>query len=401
MRSMEGICWVSVTSATSGSLPRYFRSERAISSREEVVWVVVDDDFELHRAAVAYLDSLRALDRSVSTERAYAGRIALYLSYCVAFGVDWAGPHLWQLQEFLRWLAEEPLPAKGRRAPAVPRFRSRGTANAVLTAVCEFLRFGAGTGWVSAAVAASLTEHKYLNYLPPGFDAGEQGLFRQVRARRIKFAVAVEGYEWLTAEQVERLIALSTRARDRFLVMLLGCTGMRIGEALGLRRQDVHLLSSSTVLGCGIVGPHVHVRRRRNSNGALAKSRYPRSVPVTEELVGVYADFLRERAAVAEADACDLVFVNLFRAPLGRGMRYATAKEMFDRLAKRAGFVARPHMLRHTAATRWVRSGVARDVVQELLGHVSPSSMDPYLHASDQDKRAAVERVAAAGQVRA
>jgi len=42
-----------------------------------------------------------------------------------------------------------------------------------------------------------------------------------------------------------------------------------------------------------------------------------------------------------------------------------------------------------------LRSGVARDVVQTLLGHVSPSSMDPYLHASDQEKRDAVERVAA------
>jgi integrase/recombinase XerD len=74
---------------------------------------------------------------------------------------------------------------------------------------------------------------------------------------------------------------------------------------------------------------------------------------------------------------------------------------MFDRLARRAGFTVRPHVLRHTAATRWVRSGVPRDVVQALLGHVSPSSMDPYVHASEQDKRDAVERVAALREGRA
>jgi integrase/recombinase XerD len=37
---------------------------------------------------------------------------------------------------------------------------------------------------------------------------------------------------------------------------------MRIGEALGLRREDMHLLPDSRVLGCRHEGPHVHVRRR-------------------------------------------------------------------------------------------------------------------------------------------
>jgi integrase len=115
---------------------------------------------------------------------------------------------------------------------------------------------------------------------------------------------------------------------------------------------------------------------------------------VTEEIVALYADYAHERDRVHEAAGCDMVFVNLFREPLGRPLGYANAKDMFDRLATQAGFAVRPHLLRHTAATRWVRSGTPRDVVQTLLGHVSPSSMDPYLHASDQDKRDAVERVA-------
>jgi integrase len=116
---------------------------------------------------------------------------------------------------------------------------------------------------------------------------------------------------------------------------------------------------------------------------------------VTEELVELYADYAYARDRVPEAAGVDMVFVNLFCEPLGRPLGYQNAKGMFDRLARRAGFVVRPHMLRHTAATRWVRSGVPRDVVQTLLGHVCPSSLDPYVHASEQDKRDAVERVAA------
>ncbi|MGW1093561.1 site-specific integrase [Streptomyces sp. NPDC002596] len=44
---------------------------------------------------------------------------------------------------------------------------------------------------------------------------------------------------------------------------------------------------------------------------------------------------------------------------------------MFDRLARTAGHACRPHMLRHSAVTRWLRDGVDRDVVQRLLGHAS------------------------------
>ncbi|MER7408109.1 tyrosine-type recombinase/integrase [Streptomyces sp. NPDC000070] len=52
-------------------------------------------------------------------------------------------------------------------------------------------------------------------------------------------------------------------------------------------------------------------------------------------------------------------------------------------------------MLRHGAATAWVRAGVDEDVVQDLMGHISRSSLTPYLHRTDGEKRAAVELVAA------
>jgi integrase/recombinase XerD len=47
------------------------------------------------------------------------------------------------------WLVTEPLPARMRRG-SVPRFRSEAAANAVLSAVCQFLRFGLMYDWVPA-----------------------------------------------------------------------------------------------------------------------------------------------------------------------------------------------------------------------------------------------------------
>lgn len=375
-----------------------YAAERAVSPSGELVWVVVDrDGFRLHERANMFLAGLRARDLSVNTERVYAGRVALYLSYCASRGLEWTDPGFLGLKGFQDWLVTEPLPARSSRmAGAGPRFRSRGTANAVMTSVCEFLRFGATHGWVPARVAGVLAEPKLLRHLPAGYDPGEDDQYRQVMRSVFRFADTERGYEALSEEQLERILGLACHARDFFLILLL-VTGMRVGEALGLRREDMHLLASSRMLGCAVEGPHVHVRRRReNANGALAKSRFPRAIPVTARLVTAYAEYAHERDGVAAAAGCDMVFVNLFREPLGAPMGYSGVKDLFDRLARAAGFTMRPHMLRHTAATGWVRAGVDLDVVGHLLGHVSSSSVQPYLHVNDRDMRDAVERVAAA-----
>ncbi|MDP4511479.1 hypothetical protein [Nonomuraea turcica] len=64
----------------------------AVAADESVSWVVVDEDLELHVEACAYLAGLRGAGRVFNTEKTYAGRIALYLSYCRWHGVDWSSP---------------------------------------------------------------------------------------------------------------------------------------------------------------------------------------------------------------------------------------------------------------------------------------------------------------------
>lgn len=385
---------MSGTLVTFVPLRRKYRPERAVSADGTTYWVVVDESFDLHIEACAYLAGLRGAGRAFNTERTYAGRIALYLSYCAANGIEWTTPTLPQLLAYQRWLVEEPLPRRGRRPVAGLRFRDKGTANAITGTMGEFLSWCALQEWVPASVASMLTQPKYLRYLPSGYDAGEDGQNRFIQARRIKFRVAVPGYEWLTDKQIQQLLDCTTHDRDRFLVALLGVTGCRIGEALGLRREDMHFLPDSTMLGCRVEGPHVHIRRRVNSNGAFAKSVTPRWITVQPEVVHVYHRYQHERDAVAQAADCDMVFVNLFRAPLGQPMTYPTTYDLFVRLAARAGFRARPHMLRHSAITRWARNGVERDLRQKMAGHASPSSQDRYTHATDQEKRAAIEMVA-------
>lgn len=361
------------------------------------MWVVVDADFELQPDAAAFLASVRGReDASVNTERTYAGQVALYLSYCADRGIDWADPSVGQLSAFLNWLVEEPWSVPGGNGQAQERFRSKGTANAITGTVFRFLRFCSllDDSPVPADVAARLYEPRYLAFAPPGYDRGEDGQYAVVNVKTVRFKVAVSGYEYLTDDEIRAILDLTTRARDRLLVALMAVTGCRIGEALGLRREDMHLLSSSRLLGCPVEGPHVHVRRRQNANGALAKARKPRWIPVGDDIGGLYAGYQWERDQVPEAAGCDMVFVNLFAAPAGAPMKYPNAYELFQRLAGKAGFAARPHMLRHSAITRWRREGRPDYVVMDLAGHVSRQSMEPYTHASDREKREAVNLVA-------
>lgn len=370
-----------------------FRAERAVSPLDgSEFWVVLDAELVAHQEASSFLRCLQGASRSPHTIRAYAGRVALFLGWCSAQGVDWRRVELAELARFKHWV--EVIPARSGR------LRSGSTVNAILTAVCELLRCCARTGLIEAVVAERLSEPRWLRFTPPGFDAGESGQFRAVRARALKARVQASFPEALTRDQADAVLACCRRPRERFLVILLHDTGLRIGEALGLRRCDMHLLPDSRSLGCAVLGAHVHVRHRANPNGALAKSRFPRTVPASDAVLAGYADYQHERAALAGEDSTEMTLVNLYREPRGAPMTYRAAKRFFDRLARECGFPVRPHMMRHSAATNWVRAGVDLDVVQALLGHASLASTTVYLHARDEDKRRAVEAVAAGSRYR-
>jgi len=141
-----------------------------------------------------------------------------------------------------------------------------------------------------------------------------------------------------------------------------------------------------------VAGAHLHVvRRENNENGALAKSVWPRVVPVTKDLVVCCDAYRFERDAVGPAAESDYLLVNLWRAPLGRAVTPDAIERLFVRLSGRVGFRARPHMLRHSFASEVALATKDPALVKELLGHASVASTDVYLHARWDDMRAAVD----------
>ncbi len=362
------------------------RTEKAVSpTTGEVTWLLVDEEtYRPHPEAREFSLYLRGAGRSPQTQRAYIPRVGRFLNWCAGRGTNWKTVALGDMTRFKFHVERTPI-----RQGQLP---SGKTVNAVLTAVCEFLRFCAVQGHVAHDVAARLSEPRFLASPPTGFDPGEGGQHLVVKARVLKAPEIESAPATLSQPQVTQVLAAAHTARDRLLLTVLVDGGLRIGEALGLRREDMHLLPDSTHLGCRTHGAHLHVRPRQdNVNGARAKAGRHRVVPLTQSAVHQYREYLAEREEVSGTAGCDYVFVNLVGSWAGRPMSYSNAKQVIERIGDRCGLRARPHMMRHTAATRWIRSGVAPDVVQTLLGHASSASTAVYLHARDDDLRSAVD----------
>ncbi len=365
-------------------------------------WTVVDGGYLEHERVGGYLRSVVDRGGSVGTARTYAGRLALWLGWACSGGVDECSPSVEQVATFARWLERTPSrkhrPGRNRRRAGdvgvamLRAARSPGTVDGIVAAVVEFVRFSASRGWCTPQVAGQLSSRVELRFIPAGMDRGERTdrpmvQRRAVRRRRVERAPAT-----LSGGQVGALVDACVNARDRFVVEALYATGMRVAELCGLRLADLHLLPSAAHLGCQVAGAHLHVvRREDNENGALAKSLWPRVLPVPTALVRCHNAYRLARDVVPAAAESDFLLVNLWRPPLGRALRPNSVEQLFVSLSGKVGFYARPHMLRHSFASEVALTSKDPALVKALLGHASVRSTDVYMHSRWDDMRAAVD----------
>jgi integrase len=278
--------------------------------------------------------------------------------------------------------------------PGVRPIRQARRVNFILTVVRGFLRHGVETGIVSPDVLSRLYVVGDNRFLPVDV-RGEGGELRYWAKVRHRLDEPDEPVDDATDEEVLALLRACRSARDRLIILCLARAGLRRGELCGLRREDVHLFVDASHLGCKVEGEHLHVQRRENPNGALAKSRRARAVPVDSLLVLAFDQYAAERDACRPALDCDFVLVNLFREPRGAPMRPGRLNELLAELSRRGGLerALHPHQLRHGFATNVMEAGGTLDEAQLLLGHASIVSTQVYMHPSNERLRAAVERV--------
>ena len=391
---MGGVSGFRPSVAVAPSSSARFSTLRVVLPGGLAYWTVVDDKYELAWAADAFLRDLRfGADRTESTTRLYASELALFLDWATASGRDLerAGR---ELSRFVLVLRTTPVTRRGR---GYGQLRSPGRINHVLSVVREFYKHAVAHGRVSASVMAALYELGDDRFLPAELRAEDGALRYRLKPRHQLRAGASGQVQACELSEWEALLCAAGCWRDRFLLVLLWFSGLRIGEALGLRRSDMHLMASATELGCRVAGAHLHVVPRENINGARAKSRRERVVPLAHYAVSYYDLYLDERERCRRAQECDFVFVNLWAEPLGAPMRYGRVAQLFRSLSRRADLrrPVTPHMLRHAAGSALTAAG-GLDVAQAILGHASITSTQIYVRASTERQRDAVERLAQA-----
>ena len=161
---------------------------------------------------------------------------------------------------------------------------------------------------------------------------------------------------------VKRLLTVIDDLRDRALILLLLRTGMRIGEALGLRLNDLDMQDRKVHLFQG----------EKNSMG--------RVVYLSEDVLSALKLWLRERDPNKE-----FVFYGQGNKPIC----YSTGRSRFVKYIQKAGLEQKGytvHCLRHTFASELLNAGMRLECLQQLLGHQDIEVTRRYARLTDRTR---------------
>jgi integrase len=378
------------------------RVQRLVLPDGQHTWTVLGADHRPVGPAEEYLEYLRAQRVSPNTVKSYARALALWWQYLELFGLDWDALTLADVGGFLTWLRSGDGPDVASIEPRPARF-AESTISVRLRAVMSCYDYHQLNG---------VQLGRDLVRLVHGRGGGYKPLLEHVARRKGRRQATIRVAQpcrtappTLTPGQIERICDACAvwdadarewrgSVRDRLLWMVLAETGVRLGEALGLRHRDWHT-------GRGDA-PFIEVVPRDHPHGVRVKNGGYRTVYISDDLDRLYGEYLWQLCeAGADEVAGDLdesyVFVNLGREPRFVPWRPDSVYDLVRRLRRElSGQVPdgwSPHWMRHSHATALLLSGVPVHVVSRRLGHADvQTTLNIYAHVTeDAELRAAAD----------
>lgn len=246
---------------------------------------------------------------------------------------------------------------------------------------------GASASWWAFRLSTVRCFATYLHALDPAHEIPPA----DVLPRHIRHAVPylyTDQQIWALMAATDRLRGTLRRATYRTLIGLLAVTGMRVGEAIRLDRQDLDLKAGVLTV-------------RETKFGKT------RQLPLHPTTVAALRRYLRVRDAHQHAEVSDALFIS----PAGTRLVYCNVHCTFRQLRADAGLIARSpgcrpriHDLRHRFAVQtlldWYRDGVEVQprlpLLSTYLGHTHPRHTYWYLQAAPELLAIAGERLQAA-----
>ncbi|TQS44357.1 tyrosine-type recombinase/integrase [Cryptosporangium phraense] len=227
------------------------------------------------------------------------------------------------------------------------------------------------------------TQHKLAESTLNGYLAAlddfytRRGMGRaDIRRGQITRRTAPKALERRDVLRYLRAIERCASARDRAIGLLPYRAGLRIGEVVRLDIDDITLSARTGSL------------RVTGKGGAGGKIRH---VDIHSELRVTLRAWLDERPKWDGGTPTAALFVN---GRHGTRLTDRTAREIVCGFGSDLDFAPfGPHVLRHTFGTELRRAGVDLATIAELMGHRSLETTRLYTLPSEEERRAAIERL--------
>jgi integrase/recombinase XerD len=193
----------------------------------------------------------------------------------------------------------------------------------------------------------------------------EQGIVKaELLVKKIRLRLPTPLPKAINPDDVKRLLSVLDDVRDRAMILVLLRTGMRIGELLGTRVNDVNLAE------------------RKITIWVAEKNLVGRVVCISDDAAHVLRAWLEKR---------DPHKAILFYGHGRSSFTYQGARAVFVRYLKKAGLSHKGytlHCLRHTFASEVLNAGMHLEAVQVLLGHSSAEVTRRYARLTDKTREA-------------
>ena len=316
---------------------------------------------ELIRRYSPFLRGQKGL--SENTVRIYLADIASFREFMAEMGLEPLAMDRFMVRNYLAWLATVGKKDRGEKAPSNNSLGMRkGSAQK-----------GRDEGFARVSMARKLTVvRSFYRFLV------QEGLFQSTpvpsgRSFRLKVEKPLPGF--LGKREAGRLVDAPVTTnplgiRDRAILEILYSCGVRLAEIHDLNANDVQLGRKEILV-----------------RGKGAKERWVVYGKLTETALARYLEEGRPHLAQGSPAPEEALFLNRYGQRLSRRSFETLVKRYASEAGTRDG--VHPHTLRHTFATHMLEGGADLRIIQELLGHSSPTTTQIYTHVTKQEALAA------------
>ena len=241
------------------------------------------------------------------------------------------------------------------------------TANAYLQAVFGLYSFLHRTG--DLPYLSVLDDRNFSYVTGPGTSATSSRLTYDGYLRRNEHKSNIA-----TKEDVKKILSACKTNRDKLLIVLMEETGLRIGEALGIKyTEDIDFENK-----------RIYVRYRdSNINGAYAKNAEERYVKISDAAFALLNIYLAENASLFENT--DYLFIVQSGKTKGNPLSAGSFYSCLETIGKNCGLHVTNHMLRHYFADERRKASWPITDISKALGHRSIQTTQNYLHVTDKE----------------